>query len=146
MNTSAPAQGLLKVISILFIIFGAIATIVSLIAVIGSAALTSVAGAYGAAAIGGILLLATILLLVVSVLEFVLGIVGLKRCGDPTKAGFFIVSGIILCALSLISLIIGLAYGSFQFTGLIGFVLPALYIIGGLQNKKAAPQQQYIPN
>ncbi len=141
MNTPAPAQGLLKVVSILFIIFGAIATVVSLIAVIGSAALTSIAGEYGVAAIGGILLFATILMLAVSVLEFVFGILGVKKCKDPTKAGFFIVSGIILCALALISLILGIASSGFSITSLIGFVLPILYIVGGMQNKKALVQQ-----
>ncbi len=137
---NAPAKGLLKVVSILFIIFGVIATIVSLLAVFASAALTAVAGAAGAA-IGGILLLATILLLAASVLEFILGIIGLKKCGDPAQAGFFIVSGIILCILSLASFIINIVSSSFDITGLIGFVLPVLYIIGGSMNKKAVVAQ-----
>ena len=135
-SMNAPAKGLLKTVSILFIIFGVIATIISLIAVLGSAVLTSMAGIVGAA-LGGILLVVTILLLGVSVLEFILGIIGLKKCADPTKANYFIVSGIILCILSLVSLIIGIVNGSFQYTGLVGFVLPLLYIVGGVMNKKA---------
>lgn len=131
---NAPAKGLLKIVSILFIVFGVIATIISLLAVLGSAALTAAAG------IVGILLLATILLLAASVFEFVFGIIGLKKCGDPTKAGFFIVSGIILCVISLVSLIIGILNSSFQVTSLISFVLPLLYIIGGVMNKKAVVQ------
>ena len=147
MNTTAPAKGLLKVTGILLIIFGAIATVVSLIAVIGSAALTSVAGAYGAAAIGGLLLLVTIFSLINSVLSFVFGIMGAgKRSADPSKAGFYVVAGIILAALALISLIMGIASSGFSFTSLIGFVLPVLYIIGGLQNKKAVVTEQSMPN
>ena len=139
---NAPGKGLLKVTSILFIIFGAISTIVSLLAVIGSAALTAMASEVGAGALGGILIVATIIMLISSVLMLIIGIIGVGKCGDPSKAGFFIVTGIILCALSLISLIIGTANGDFQFTGLIGFVLPILYIVGGSMNKKVVAVQQ----
>jgi hypothetical protein len=71
---NAPAKGLLKVVSILFIIFGAIATITSLLLVFGSAVLTSVVGAFG-----GILLIITIVALLSSVLHLVLGIVGVGK-------------------------------------------------------------------
>ena len=125
---NAPGKGLLKTVSILFIIFGAIATIVSIIAFTASAALTSVAGELGGdvgAALGGILLVATVIMLIASVLMLVIGIMGVgKKSNDPTKAGFYIVTGIILCILELISLVLGLTNGSFQWTGLVGFVLP----------------------
>lgn len=134
---NAPGKGLLKTVSILFIIFGAIATILSIIGLAGSAALASMGGEVGAA-VGGLLIIAVIFALIVSVLELVLGIVGLKKAADPTKAQFFITTGIILVALGLISLIIGIVNGGFSVTSLIGFVLPILYIIGGSQNKKAA--------
>jgi Ca2+/Na+ antiporter len=58
---------------------------------------------------------------------------GIKKSGDPSKAMFFIVTGIILCVLTLVSMIM-----NFQVTSLIGFVLPVLYIVGGAMNKKAA--------
>ena len=137
---NAPGKGLLKVVSILFIIFGAIATIVSIIAVLGSAILTSaaseLAGEVGAA-IGGLLLVGTIIMLIVSVLELVLGIVGVgKRAGDPSKAGYYIVTGIILCVLALVSLILTIANDGSWWTNGIGFVLPILYIVGGSMNKK----------
>ncbi len=118
---SAPGRGILKVVSVLFIIFGAIATIISLIALFGSTLL------------GGLFVFAAILALISSVLELVLGIVGLKKSEDPTQAMFFIVTGIILCVLTLISMIM-----SFQVVSLIGFVLPILYIVGGFMNKNAA--------
>ena len=141
-SMNAPGKGLLKTVSILFIIFGAIATIIALIAVVGSAALTAMAGEVGAA-LGGILLLAMILLLIASALMLVIGIIGVgKRSNDPTKAGFYIVTGIILAALELVSLILGATNGSFQWTGLVGFVLPILYIVGGSMNKKVLTPAQ----
>lgn len=129
---NAPGKGLLKVISILFIIFGVIAAIVSVIALLGSAILTAYAGGLGA-----IVMIATIVMLLASVLELIIGIIGIKKCNDPAKAGFFITTGIILCALTLVSLIMSIASAGFSATSLIGFVLPVLYIVGGCMNKKA---------
>ncbi|SHI07282.1 hypothetical protein SAMN02745823_02245 [Sporobacter termitidis DSM 10068] len=133
---NAPGKGLLKTVSVLFIIFGAIAAIVSLLGVAGSAALTSVGGVAGTA-IGGVLLVATILILIVSVLELVLGIVGFNKCGDPHKASYFITVGVVMSIISLVPLILSAASGAFQLTSLIGFVLPILYIVGGAMNRNA---------
>ena len=130
---NAPGKGLLKVVSILFIIFGVIATIVSLIALVGSAAVTVYLGDLGI-----ILMIATIIMLIASVLELIMGILGVKKCSDPQKASFFVTTGILLCALTLVSLIMSIASSSFSVTSLIGFVLPVLYIIGGAMNKKAS--------
>lgn len=129
---NAPGKTLLKVVSILFIIFGAIALIVSIIALIGASVVAALVP------LAGILIVGTIIMIIVSVLELVLGIIGLKKCGDPSQANFFIVSGIILCVLALVSLIFSIAGGGFNVTSLIGFVLPILYIVGGFMNKKAA--------
>ena len=134
---AAPGKGLLKTVSILFIIFGAIAALVSLLGIVGSAALTSVGGVAGAA-LGGVLMVALVIMLIVSVLELILGIVGLRRSDDPARANFFITWGIILAVLSLIPLIISATAGGFQWTSLVGFVLPVLYIIGGAMNKRPA--------
>lgn len=130
---NAPGKGLLKVISILFIVFGVIATIVSVVALIGSAALTAYLGDLGI-----ILVIATVVMLIASVLELVMGILGIKKCSDPAKAGFFITTGIILCILTLASMIMNIASAGFSVTSLIGFVLPVLYIVGGIMNKKAS--------
>ena len=125
---NAPGKGILKVVSILFIIFGAILTVVSLVGLLGSAYLTAVS--YGLA---GILVVAMVIALIGSALELVLGIIGLKKCDDPSQANFFIVAGIVLCVLNLVSMIM-----SFSVTSLIAFVLPILFIVGGVQNKNAA--------
>jgi hypothetical protein len=135
---NAPGKGMLKVVSILFIVFGAIAFIVSLLAVLGSAVVTAYT-----AGLASILLIASIVMMLASVLELVIGIIGLKKCGDPAQGGFFVTTGSILCIVALISLILRIAGGSFGWTGFVGFVLPILYIVGGVMNKKAvnaAPQ------
>lgn len=124
---NAPGKGILKVVSILFIIFGAIATIVSIVGLIGSSMLSAVVGG-----LGGIVVVGMVIALISSLLELVLGIVGIKKCADPSRANFFIVTGIILCVLTLVSMIM-----SFSVMSLIGFVLPILFIVGGVQNKNA---------
>lgn len=131
----APGKGILKTVSILFIIFGAIATVISLIGVLGFAALSTTGGVIGAG-LGGLLMVAAVLLLIVSALELIIGIVGLRKSGDPHKAGYFITTGIVLCILSLVSMIIGIIAGGFTLTSLIGFVLPILYVVGGVMNKR----------
>ena len=135
----APGKGILKVVSILFIIFGAIATVLSIIALVGSSWISNNAAELANDATGnivtglsGLLVAGSVLMLITSVLELILGIVGLKKCDAPSQANYFIVTGIILSILALIGLIM-----NFQLTSLIGFVLPVLYIVGGAMNKKA---------
>lgn len=129
----APGKGILKVVSILFIIFGAIATIFSIIALVGSAALTSLTDGLGVVqGLSGILIVASIIALVGSAAELVIGILGVGKSDDVSKCMFFIVTGFVLCAINLISMIM-----FFQVTSLIGFVLPVLYIVGGFMNKNA---------
>jgi hypothetical protein len=126
---------ILKITSIIFIVFGVIAAIVSIIALIGSAALTGV-GYAPVAAVGGVLIFASIIALVSSALEIVIGFLGLKKCTDPAQYNFFIITGGILVVLGLVSLI-----SSFTVTGLISFILPGLYIYGGVLLKKEAEAQ-----
>lgn len=121
----APGKTLLKVVSVLFIIFGAIATVVSIIGLVGGSLVPGMAG--------GLISAAMIITLILSMFELILGIVGLRRSENPENANFFTISGVVLCVAALISMVL-----SFQVTSLIGFVLPILYIIGGAMNKNAA--------
>jgi len=127
---NAPGKGILKVVSILFIVFGAIGAIFSIIALVGSAWLSTMT-----MGMTGILVVGTIIALIGSAFELVIGIIGLKKCEDPSQANFFIVTGIVLCALYLISMIM-----TFSILSLINFVLPILFIVGGVQNKNATSQ------
>lgn len=134
----APGKNLLRVTSILLIIFGAIDAFISIIGLACTSFLSNAAtGITGSAvagtALGGMLAVAAFLLLASGVLDLILGILGLKKCGDPAQANYFIVCGIVLCIVPFISMVM-----SFQITSLIGFVLPALYIVGGYMNRKAA--------
>ena len=110
---------LLKAISIIFIVFGVIAAIVSIIALINLSG------------VGTIWVVGTVLLLISSLIELIIGIVGLKKSDDPSEASFFIVTGFILGIMMLISLVM-----SFSVWNLIGFALPVLYIIGGYMLRK----------
>jgi hypothetical protein len=110
---------LLKIISVIFIIFGVIATVVSVIALITATGL------------GAGWVVASIILLASSVIELIIGFVGLKKSDDPSQANFFIVTGFVLGILMLISMIM-----SFSAWNLIGFALPVLY---GMTREQAAP-------
>ena len=126
----APGKSILKITSILFIIFGALATLFSLLALFGSTFVTFIGGAVGV--LGGILLIGSIILIITSVVELIVGIMGYQRSDDPSQANFFIVTGFVLCILALVSMIM-----YFQVTALINFVLPILYVVGGYMNKNA---------
>lgn len=133
-------KGLLKAVSILFIIFGAIGILIPIIGLIGSAKDVSLYGG-----LANIIIVTLILIIVVGVFELILGIVGPKKYREPAEGKFFIIAGIILCALSLVSLIMGIAGIGFDFVILgipvvvltfISIVLSILCIIGGSTHKK----------
>ena len=125
----------LKVTGILMIVFGALALILSIVAAIGLAALVSLdlnTWQYTAA---------VILMLVGSIFELIAGIVGVKNCNKPEKAGTCMVWGIIVIALSVLSNVLTLVGNpdNFSIVNLLtGLVIPVLYLIGAVMNKKAA--------
>ncbi|MGN0781144.1 MAG: hypothetical protein ACI4N5_05660 [Christensenellales bacterium] len=125
----------LKVTGILMIVFGALALILSIVAAIGLAALVALdlnTWQYT---------LAVILMLVGSIFELIAGIVGVKNCTKPEKAGTCMVWGIIVIALSVLSDVLTLVGNpdNFSIVNLLtGLVIPVLYLIGAVMNKKAA--------
>ena len=125
----------LKVTGILMIIFGALALILSIVAAIGLATLVALdlnTWQYTAA---------VILMLVGSIFELIAGIVGVKNCNKPEKAGTCMVWGIIVIALSVLSNVLTLVGNpdNFSIVNLLtGLVIPVLYLIGAVMNKKAA--------
>ena len=139
---NAPGKVLLKIVSILLIIFGVAAAVFAVLGLIVYAAMADSLGK-----LAGIIIVTIVLILVVGMLDLVLGIVGLKKCGIPAQSSYFVTSGIVLCALSLVSLIHCLAGNGFDVTimglplgalAVTGTVLPVFYIIGGSKNKNAA--------
>lgn len=147
---NAPAKGLLKVSSILLIIFGAIGLVSSAasFACVSAAAnlansLAATATDLGAdattaaAALSSALSIGVIIALVLGIIggaaELVFGIIGMKNYANPAKGNLFIVGGIVLCVIFLASVVL-----YFSWFAAIDFVLPILFIIGGFMNKKAA--------
>ena len=129
----APGKTMLKVVSILYIIFGAICVLLMLLSLFIGPLLASLAGdMFGlfGGLLGGALF---IVFLIPAAVDLVVGILGLRFCDNPAKSTFFIVVGFILGILMLISL-----FGAFSIWNLIGLAMPVLYIIGGFMNKKAA--------
>ena len=113
-------QKFLKVTSILMIIGGVLAAIIGLLAFLGISALVVMAGSAEGA---GLLYASSVLAIVSSIIEL---IAGMKW-------------GIIIVALSIVSMVIGLiAGGSFSFTSLVlNLIVPGLYIYGAIQMKNA---------
>ena len=123
----------LKVTGILMIIFGAIALILAIIAIAG----ISMLAALGASS--GLLTVSCILALVGAVAQLVAGIIGVKNWNNLEKSGTCITWGIIVIALCVISNILTVVGGGeFSIVNLLtGLVIPVLYLVGGIQNKKA---------
>lgn len=130
MNT--PGKTMLKVVSILMLIFSSIALIVLIISLAGSVVIASYN--FG---IGFILILALIISFASVIFEFIAAIIGLKFCGTPEKAGTLYGIGIALIVIAAVNIILNICSDSFSVGNLIGLVLPILYTIGASQNKAA---------
>jgi len=130
---NAPGKTMLKVVSIIYIVIGAICALLMILSLFLGSLLASLANnIFGA--LGGILGGALfIVFLIPAAADLIVGIIGVKFCGDPSKASFFIVVGFIMGGLMLISL-----FGAFSIWNLLGLVLPILYIVGGFMNRNAA--------
>jgi hypothetical protein len=130
---NAPGKTMLKVVSILYIIFGAIFALLMILSLfLGSLLASFVSNIFGVFGVllGGALF---VIFLIPAAVDLVVGIIGVRQCGEPSKASFFIITGFILGGLTFISLI-----SSFSVWNLLGLVMPVLYIVGGFMNKKAA--------
>lgn len=128
-------SGFLKVTGILMIIGGGISIIMSIIAVLGVAALVYISDGEASSA----MLYASVALMVVSaVSQLVAGIIGVVNCKKPEKAGVCIAWGVIVAVLCIAGTILNsVGGGSFSILSLVlGLVLPILYIIGAVFNKK----------
>lgn len=123
---------LLKVAGILMIIGGAISLILAIVAILGIALLAS------AGASSGLLYAAGAVLLISAVAELIAGIIGVKNWNKPEKAKTCICWGVIVAVLSVAGNVLwSIAGGDFSIPSLLlGLVLPVLYIIGAVTNKK----------
>ena len=134
-TTTTKGTGFLKVTGILMIIGGGISIIMGIIAALGVAALAYISDG----TVSSALLYASVVLMFISaVAELVAGIIGVVNCKKPEKAGVCIAWGIIVAVLSVAGTILNsVGGGSFSaFSLILGLVLPVLYIIGAVFNKK----------
>ena len=133
--TKTKGTGFLKVTGILMIIGGAISVIMGIIAALGVAALVYISDGTVSSAL---LYTSVILMIVSAVAELVAGIIGVANCKKPEKSGVCIAWGIIVAVLSVAGTILNsVGGGTFSaFSLILGLVLPVLYIIGAVFNKK----------
>ena len=126
----AKGSTFLKVTGILMIVFGAIALIVSIIAILGIAALAAF-NDMTMLYVGGVFALIS------AVAEFVAGIIGVINAKLPHKANTCIVWGVVVAVMCIAGEIISMIGGSqFNVFSLIcGLAIPVLYIIGAVKNK-----------
>ena len=134
-KTTTKGTGFLKVTGILMIIGGGISIIMGIIAALGVAALAYISDGTVSSAL---LYASVVLMLISAVAELVAGIIGVVNCKKPEKAGVCIAWGIIVAVLSVAGTILNsVGGGSFSaFSLILGLVLPVLYIIGAVFNKK----------
>ncbi len=133
---NAPGKSFLKVTGILFIVFGAIAAVLGLIAMLGAGLAAQVSGVAA-----GLIVFSGLVTLVLSAANIFVGIFGVKNCENLEKAQSCFILGIILVGLQIVSSIINMVSGSFSILNmLIGLILPCLFLYGAMQNKKAIGQ------
>lgn len=133
----AKGAGFLKVTGIIMIIGGSIGIIIAILALVGVAALDTMGVTDYIEYNTGLLYASGAISLIGAAMELVAGIIGVKNCKKPEKAGTCMVFGIIVILFSLIGSILTVVGGdSFPVVSfLIGLVLPVLYIIGAVKNK-----------
>lgn len=123
----------LKVTGILMIIFGSIALIIAIVALLGLGVLEAMGAPMG------LLWASGIIALLGAVAEFVAGIIGVVSWNKPNKANTCIGWGIAvaaMCVISNIFTLIGYPENFNVFSLLTGLVIPLLYLIGAFKNKK----------
>jgi hypothetical protein len=133
---NAPGKGILKVVSILYIIFGGIFALLGVLSLFLATTISAWMGGIMGGMMGGLGVMAGgllfVVLLIPAAVDLVIGIVGVRNADEPSRSTFFIVTGFILGGLSLIGLIL-----AFSIWGLIMLVMPVLFIVGGYMNRNA---------
>ena len=140
-DTELKGRKMLKVAGILYISLAALSILIGLLAIAGGAALgISGSGRGVALGLGAITVAFGLMMILSSVFSMVAGILGVKWCARPDKAGTLFVLGVVLTALAVLNLLssFGGDNGSAAVVGaLIGLVLPVLYTLGAWQNKQS---------
>lgn len=130
----------LKVTGIIMIIGASIGIIMSILALIGTAAIDAMDLSSISEELNyniGLLYASGVLSLVGGAIEMVAGILGVANSKKPEKANTCIVFGVIVILFSLAGSILTVVGGeSFPVVSfLLGLVLPVLYLVGAYKNK-----------
>jgi len=123
---------LLKVVSIIMIIFSAIALIIGIVGALGASMLgtaLSEVGGETAAAVSGALTGIVVFGIVLAVIELVCGILGVASKNKKLLT----ILGCVLIILAVVSLIMNIVAGSFSAMSLVSLILPILYFLGARQ-------------
>ena len=130
-------RGLLKGMSIVLIVFGAILLFLAIagfsVAKDASDTLSkySVDGSEVENAVNKV----AIVWLITAIIELVSGIFGIKSCKKPQMAKMCIILGIAIIALQLLSTILA---GGVKAFSIVGFVIPILYVVSAFKVKSNA--------
>lgn len=137
--SEAPGKGLLKVTGILFIIWGLINAVITILGFAGVGAISSFLGmannnTTAAGTIGGILTGVLVLMLIGALFEIIVGAVGVSNSEKPRNASICITLAVIMIILQLVTGFVGV----FNWISIIGLLLPILYLIGAIRNRSSA--------
>lgn len=126
-------KNFLKVTGILMIIGGSIGLIAGVLAIISVGTVASLLETSA-----GVLMFASVLILVSAIIQLIAGISGIRYCAKPEKSNACIIMGALVAGLSLVGTLMSVSLGNdFNIMSMIiGLVLPVLYIIGAVLNKK----------
>lgn len=135
MEQTTKGAGFLKVTGILMIIGGALGIILSIVAILGIAALTYLSSGESSM---GLLYASGALLLISAAAQLAAGIIGVKNCRNPEKSGTCIGWGSAVAVLCVAGTVLNsVAGGEFSIMSLLsGLVLPVLYVIGAVRNRQ----------
>lgn len=124
---------ILKVTSILMIVFGILAALIGILAIVGLSALA----AYGGGLIMGMLYLSSILVIVSAIIQIIAGVRGLSTSKTLNGAEKCVFWGIVIIVITVISTILSLiGGGEFSFINIItSFAIPVLYTYGAVKIK-----------
>ncbi len=123
---------LIFVVSILLIIGGAF----DLIAGFGLVATVAAVAAYAGTSSLGLVAVDMVFVFIAGIFLLIVGVIGVRNAARSDKADLLFKLGIGLVVVSLISLILAIAAGASAFSGVVGFLLPILFVVGANNMKK----------
>lgn len=147
--SEAPGKGLLRFTGVLYIIFGVLSALFTILGLTGVSTFgklmgltntntnantrTGIGSTIGGT-LGGIMIAALVMMLILALFEIITGIVGISNSDKPYNANACITLAIIMIILQIASGLVG----TFNWISIIGLLLPILYLIGAIQNRGAA--------